>query len=51
VATVITFGISGLTLALTIVTGKVMLYLLGYLIAVIAGFLFTWLLGFNDPEE
>ncbi|HAS1884066.1 TPA: PTS N-acetylmuramic acid IIB subunit / PTS N-acetylmuramic acid IIC subunit, partial [Enterobacter hormaechei subsp. xiangfangensis] len=30
---------------------KVMLYLLGYLVAVIAGFLFTWLLGFNDPEE
>lgn len=51
VATVITFGISGLPLALTIVTGKVMLYLLGYLVAVIAGFLFTWLLGFNDPEE
>ena len=50
-ATVITFGISGLPLALTIVTGKVMLYLLGYLVAVIAGFLFTWLLGFNDPEE
>ncbi|EPK3716515.1 hypothetical protein M5158_004721, partial [Enterobacter hormaechei] len=22
-----------------------------YLVAVIAGFLFTWLLGFNDPEE
>ncbi|EOF9300624.1 PTS transporter subunit EIIC [Enterobacter bugandensis] len=51
VATVITFGLSGLPLALTIVTGKVMLYLLGYLVAVIAGFLFTWLLGFNDPEE
>jgi PTS system sucrose-specific IIC component len=51
VATVITFGISGLPLALTIVTGKVMLYLLGYLVAVIAGFLFTWLLGFTDPEE
>ncbi|HHA1753978.1 TPA: PTS transporter subunit EIIC [Enterobacter kobei] len=51
VATVITFGLSGLPLALTIVTGKVMLYLLGYSVAVIAGFLFTWLLGFNDPEE
>lgn len=51
VATVITFGISGLPLALTIVTGKVMLYLLGYLVAVIAGFLFTWLLGFNDQRS
>ena len=45
VATVITFGLSGLPLALTIVTGKVMLYLLGYLVAVIAGFLFT---GWQD---
>ena len=51
VATVITFGISGLPLALTIVAGKVMFYLLGFLIAVIAGFLFTWFMGFNDPEE
>ncbi|WP_144818128.1 MULTISPECIES: PTS transporter subunit EIIC [Enterobacteriaceae] len=51
VATVITFGISGLPLALTIVTGKVTIYLLGYLLAVLAGFVFTWLLGFNDPKE
>lgn len=51
VATVVTFGISGLPLALTIVTGKVAIYLLGYLVAVAAGFLFTWFLGFNDPEE
>ena len=41
VATVITFGISGLPLALTIVSGKVMLYLAGMLITIIAGFLFT----------
>ncbi|AIP97142.1 hypothetical protein LFZ49_17625 [Salmonella enterica subsp. arizonae serovar 62:z36:- str. 5335/86] len=46
VVKVITFGIS-----LTIVAGKVVFYLLGYLIAVIAGVIFTWLLGFNDPEE
>lgn len=51
VATVITFGISGLPLALTIVSGKVMLYLAGMLITIIAGFLFTWMMGFNDPEE
>ena len=50
VATVITFGISGLPLALTIVSGKVMLYLAGMLITIIAGF-FTWMMGFNDPEE
>lgn len=51
VATVITFGLSGLPLALTIVPGKVVFYLLGSLITVIAGFIFTWLLGFNDPED
>ena len=46
VVTVITFGISGLPLALTIVTGKVMIYLLGYLVAVIACFLFFLLVRF-----
>ncbi|QCT22422.1 PTS sugar transporter subunit IIC [Jejubacter calystegiae] len=51
VSTVITFGLSGLPLAFTMVSGKVMLYLAGYLITVIAGFLFTWLIGFKDPEE
>ncbi|PLR34810.1 PTS sugar transporter subunit IIC [Chimaeribacter coloradensis] len=51
VSTVITFGISGLPLALTIVAGKVMFYLTGYLVAVLAGFIFTWIAGFNDPEE
>jgi PTS system sucrose-specific IIC component len=51
VATVITFGISGLPLALTIISGKVMLYLAGWLAAVVCGFLFAWFMGFNDPEE
>jgi PTS system sucrose-specific IIC component len=51
VATVITFGISGLPLALTIVSGKVMLYLAGLVITIAAGFIFTWIMGFNDPEE
>ncbi|AVJ18881.1 PTS sugar transporter subunit IIC [Serratia sp. MYb239] len=51
VATVITFGLSGLPLALTIVSGKVMLYLAGMLITIVAGFIFTWVMGFNDPEE
>ena len=51
VATVITFGISGLPLAMTIVAGKVMPYLLGYLAAVVAGFIFTLAMGFTDPEE
>ena len=51
VTTVITFGISGLPLALTIISGKVMLYLAGWLTAVVCGFLFAWFMGFNDPEE
>lgn len=51
VATVITFGLSGLPLALTVVSGKVMMYLAGWLAAVICGFLFAWFMGFNDPEE
>ena len=51
VATVITFGLSGLPLALTIISGKVMLYLTGAFITMLAGFIFTWFMGFNDPEE
>ncbi|MBJ3815700.1 PTS sugar transporter subunit IIC [Shimwellia pseudoproteus] len=51
VATVITFGLSGLPMALTIAAGKVLPYLVGYLAAVIAGFIFTWVIGFTDPEE
>ncbi|PIJ52329.1 PTS sugar transporter subunit IIC [Erwinia sp. OLTSP20] len=51
VATLITFGISGLPLALTIVSGKVAFYLLGWATAAVAGFIFAWLIGFNDPEE
>ncbi|MEN5017693.1 PTS transporter subunit EIIC [Erwinia sp. Eh17-17] len=51
VATLITFGLSGLPLALTIVAGKVVMYLTGWLAAVIGGFLFAWFMGFNDPEE
>lgn len=51
VATLITFGLSGVPLALTIVTGKVAVYLLGWAASVVAGFIFTWLIGFRDPEE
>lgn len=51
VATLITFGLSGLPLAMTIVAGKVMMYLAGWLTAVVCGFLFAWFMGFNDPEE
>lgn len=51
VAMLITFGLSGLPLALTIVTGKVAAYLAGWAAAITGGFIFTWLIGFNDPEE
>jgi len=51
VATVITFGISGLPLTLTIDSGKVMLYLASMVITVIVRFIFTWIVGFNVPEK
>jgi len=41
-------GIPGLPLAA--VTDKVAIYLIGLLTAYAAGFLATWLLGFQDPE-
>ena len=42
-------GISGLPL--TAVTDNPAVYLIGLLTAYIAGFLATWLLGFQDPDE
>ena len=42
-------GISGLPL--TAVTDNPAVYLVGLLTAYIAGFLATWLLGFQDPDE
>ena len=44
-----TLGISGLPLAAT--TNNAAIYLLGVLIAYVAGFIATWLLGFDDPPE
>ncbi|MGL5763164.1 MAG: PTS transporter subunit EIIC [Plesiomonas shigelloides] len=51
VATVITFGLSGVPLAVTIVPGKVLLYFAGMAVTVVAGFLLTLLLGFDDPQD
>ncbi len=42
-------GISGLPLAPT--TDHVYIYLLGILVSYIAGFIATWVLGFDDPPE
>ncbi|PAE44635.1 PTS transporter subunit EIIC [Bacillus sp. 7884-1] len=44
----VAIGVSGLPLAFLVVTGQVLLYLVGVLIAYGAGFLFTYLFGFND---
>lgn len=44
-----TLGISGLPLAAT--TNNVAVYLLGVGISYVAGFIATWILGFEDPEE
>ena len=44
-----TLGISGLPLAAT--TNNIPIYFLGLITAYIAGFIATWLLGFDDPAE
>lgn len=44
-----TLGISGLPLAAT--TNNIPVYFLGLITAYIAGFIATWLLGFDDPAE
>ena len=43
-----TLGISGLPLAAT--TNNIMIYLAGLLTAYVAGFIATWIIGFDDPE-
>lgn len=47
----ISMGLSGLPLASLIKPDKILLYLMGVLIAYVAGFVITYLLGFNDPIE
>ena len=44
-----TLGISGLPLAAT--TNNVPVYLIGLVTSYIAGFIVTWLIGFDDPPE
>ena len=46
----ISMGLSGIPLAALITPGHFVYYLLGVLIAYIAGFIATYLLGFEDPE-
>ena len=47
----IALGLSGLPLAFLIKPGNVGYYLLGILIAYVAGFIITWLVGFDDLLE
>jgi PTS system sucrose-specific IIC component len=47
----IAIGISGLPLAFLVKPGGVVNYLIGLFIAYIAGFVVTWIVGFDDPNE
>lgn len=47
----VAIGVSGLPLALLIVNGKIITFLVGVLSSYVAGYLFTVLLGFEDPVE
>ncbi len=47
----IAMGVSGLPLAFLIRGDQIQLYLIGLCIAYVAGFLLTWLVGFDDPPE
>ncbi|HWR38869.1 MAG TPA: PTS transporter subunit EIIC [Patescibacteria group bacterium] len=47
----IALGVSGLPLAFLIKAGSVTNYLIGIVIAYVAGFLVTWFAGFDDPVE
>lgn len=47
----IAIGISGLPLAFLVKPGGVVNYLIGLFIAYIAGFVVTWVVGFEDPKE
>lgn len=48
--TTIALGVSGLPLAFLVKPGSVLNYLIGIMIAYIAGFLVTWFVGFDDPK-
>ena len=47
----IAMGVSGLPLAFLIRSDQIGLYLVGLGIAYVAGFMFTWVAGFDDPVE
>lgn len=47
----VAIGVSGLPLALLIADGKMLVFLIGVLASYIAGYIFTEILGFEDPIE
>ena len=48
----IPFGVSGVVLFLVLPNlHNVIFYALGFLVAVVAGFVCTWYLGFDDPPN
>ncbi|MGL6167487.1 MAG: PTS transporter subunit EIIC [Fusobacteriaceae bacterium] len=47
----VAMGVSGLPLALLIADGKMFVFLIGVFVSYFAGYLFTELLGFEDPAE
>jgi sucrose PTS system EIIBCA or EIIBC component len=47
----VALGVSGLPLALLIANGKIPLFLIGVLVSYVAGYLFTSILGFEDPVD
>lgn len=47
----VAMGVSGLPLALLIADGKMLVFLIGVVVSYIAGYIFTEMLGFEDPVE
>lgn len=47
----VAIGVSGLPLALLIADGKMIVFLIGVVASYIAGYMFTEILGFEDPVE
>ena len=47
----IAMGVSGLPLTFLIKNGSVLFYLLGIVVAYGAGFVVTWIVGFDDPTD
>lgn len=47
----VAIGVSGLPLALLIADGKMFVFLIGVVVSYVAGYIFTEILGFEDPVE